>query len=88
MISNTCALIRDYSIKELLKYNQYAESTIKEICYGDGYAYIDGKLTKLGACKMKQIKIEGQKGLFKTCSTTGRNTYVTTIHKDNFDRTP
>lgn len=35
-ITSACSLVRDYSIKELIKANGSASRTIKDICYGSG----------------------------------------------------
>lgn len=57
-IESTCALVRDYSIKELVNSNPDARKIIKDICYGNGFVMVEGKLEQSGACNLGQANKE------------------------------
>lgn len=43
-------MVRDYSIKELVKANSAANRIIRDICYGSSYVLLEGKMVQSGAC--------------------------------------
>lgn len=72
-ITSACSLVRDYSIKELIKANGSASRTIKDICYGSGYALVDGKMVQSGACTEK---VKNPQPLPNNADSTSVNTHV------------
>jgi len=58
-ISSTCAMIRNYSLGQVFKNNngEQAANQLKELCYGKGFALIEGKMVPLGVCTQNTDKI-------------------------------
>lgn len=53
--TSTCAMVRDYALKELTKVNNKAGLSLKDICYGTGYVMFEGKMVKTGACHQTKV---------------------------------
>jgi len=52
-------MIRNHSLAQIFKNNTGEQSAaqFKELCYGKGYAMVDGKMVKLGLCTMDKKKV-------------------------------
>jgi len=48
--------VRDYSIRELFKINKDAKDILKDLCYGNGYVLVNGKMVQTGVCVQNKIQ--------------------------------
>lgn len=59
VVQSTCAMVRDFAVKELLIRNMKTATSLNDICYGTGYVLLDGAMVATGGCMMKASNAKG-----------------------------
>jgi len=59
IVQSTCAMVRDFAVKELLAKNTKTAISLNDICYGTGYVLLEGEMVSTGGCMLKTANAKG-----------------------------
>lgn len=55
VVQSTCAMVRDFAVKELLVRNTKTAISLSDICYGTGFVLFEGNMVSTGGCMLKTV---------------------------------
>jgi len=82
IVQSTCSMVRDFAVKAISLKNQKANTSLIDICYGQGHVMFEGAMVATGGCMLKrnnakdageapafiQLNIgDGSNSIFDTC---------------------
>jgi len=59
IVQSTCAMVRDFAVKELLSKNTKTAISLNDIRYGTGYVLLEGEMVSTGGCMLKTANAKG-----------------------------
>jgi len=54
IVQSTCSMVRDFAVKAISLKNQKANTSLNDICYGQGQVMFQGQMVATGGCLLKR----------------------------------